>query len=168
MPGRAKTQIRSFHQERPLEDYGHVLLRYGDALGMIAFSQITHGRLNDLTLEVDGRDGSLSWRQEEPNQLVVRRCGEPAQVYDRNPNADYIEPPGREACRLPAAHPEGFFEAFANIYRGAFDDMIAVRTGGPRVTDGSTYPTVHDGVEGVRFVEACQQSSGANGNWVKM
>lgn len=144
------------------------MLRCGKALGMITFSQITHGRLNDLSLEVDGRDGSLTWRQEEPNQLVVRRFDQPTQIFDRNPNAAYTSELARAACRLPAAHPEGFFEAFANIYRGAFDHMVATRTGGEFISDGTLYPTVHDGIDGVQFITACQESNAAGGQWVAL
>ncbi|MCH2128144.1 MAG: Gfo/Idh/MocA family oxidoreductase [Pirellulaceae bacterium] len=165
-PDCLSSNLRTYHSERPLEDYGHVLLRWGDeTLGCITFSQITHGRLNDLTLEVDGSDASLSWRQEEPNQLLVRRFGQPTQIYDRNPNASYTLPQTREVCRLPAGHPEAFFEAFANIYRGAFSDMVASRCGECPSIPGSAYPSVLDGVRGVRFVETCLRSHENQGCW---
>jgi len=167
-PTSVSSTLRTFHEERPLEDYGHVLVRWGDKLGCITFSQITHGRLNDLTLEIDGRDGSLLWRQEEPNQLFVRRFGQPTQIYERNPNASYTTEPGRQACRLPAGHPEAFLEAFANVYRGAFDDMVALRLGQAIEAKGDNYPNVHDGVRGVKFVQACQASHAADGAWVEL
>ncbi len=157
--------MRTFHPERPLEDYGHALVRLGDALGMITFSQVTHGRFNDLSLEVDGSKAALSWRQETPNQLVVRRFGHAAQIYERDPQASHSHASSRHACRLPVGHPEGFLEAFANIYRGAFDDMVAWHAGQPITPDGSSYPTVQDGVAGVRFIIACQSSSQDNGVW---
>ena len=167
-PTHVASTLRTFHAERRLEDYGHVLLRCGDALGCITFNQITHGRLNDLSLEVDGRDGSLSWQQEEPNQLVLRRFGQPTQIYDRHPKAVYTKEPSRQACRLPAGHPEAFLEAFANIYRGAFNGMVALRLGQETAAGSGDYPTVHDGVQGVKFVAACQASHAANGSWVKI
>jgi len=167
-PTELSSVIKTFHAERKLEDYGHALIRCREAIGMITFSQITHGRLNDLTLEVDGQDASLVWRQEEPNQLVVRRFGEPAQVFDRNPRAAYTHDLSRAASRLPAAHPEGFFEAFANIYQGVFDHIVANRSGQQFVCDGSKYPTVQDGVAGIKFVQACQASSAADGIWMEL
>lgn len=158
--------MRSFHPERPLDDYGHVAIKFDEAvLGMITFSQVTHGRLNDFTLEVDGTEASIVWRQEQPNQLVVRRTGQPTQVLDRHPAAAYSSDAARAACRIPAGHPEGFFEAFANIYRAAFDDMIRHASGDPCDPTTTDYPSVSDGVEGVRFVEACQASSNANNAW---
>lgn len=160
--------LKTYHAERPLEDYGHVLIRYGDVSGLVSFSQITHGRVNDITVEVDGNNGSLIWRQEEPNQLELRRFGQPTQIYERNPNAEYTTELVRASCRLPAGHPEGFFEAFANIYRGALDDMVRLRAGESIDSDGSCYPSVHDGVDGLRFVEACQASNSANSSWVEV
>ena len=160
--------MRTYHPERPLEDYGHALVRFENALGMITFSQVTHGRFNDLSLEVDGSKASLTWRQETPNQLVVRRFGHAAQVYERDPQAAYSHDSSRHACRLPVGHPEGFVEAFANIYRGAFDDMVAWHAGQPITPDGRSYPTVQDGVAGVRFIIACQSSNQDNGAWTSL
>ncbi|MBP86962.1 MAG: oxidoreductase [Planctomycetaceae bacterium] len=159
--------MRSFHPERPLDDYGHVAIKFDEAaLGMIIFSQITHGRLNDLTLEVDGTKGAISWRQEDPNQLVVQRTGQATQTYDRDPAAGYTNELARDACRIPAGHPEGFFEAFANVYRAAFDDMARHAAGEAIDSRCTAYPNVHDGVEGVRFIAACQASSDVDGQWL--
>jgi predicted dehydrogenase len=155
--------MRTYDPDRQLDDYGHATINFGERrLGMITFSQITHGRLNDLTLEVDGTKASLTWRQEEPNELIVRRTGQPTQVY--GPVAAYIHDCCRTACRIPGGHPEGFFEAFANVYNAAFDDMIRRTTGGSR-NETTQYPNVRDGAIGVRFVEACQASSCERGSW---
>jgi len=167
--GLAATEVsanmRIYQPARQLDDYGHALVAFGESqLGMITFSQTTHGRLNDLTLEVDGTNASLAWRQEDPNELIVRRTGQATQVYERQPVAAYINDPCRSACRIPGGHPEGFFEAFANVYNAALDDMILRATGsGP--SDSTRYPNVHDGAAGVRFVEACQASSRERGSW---
>ncbi|MDA1050796.1 MAG: Gfo/Idh/MocA family oxidoreductase [Planctomycetota bacterium] len=157
--------MRIFHPERQLDDYGHAVVAFGESqLGMITFSQITHGRLNDLTLEVDGTKASLTWRQEDPNELIVRRTWQATQVYERQPVAAYINDSCRAACRIPGGHPEGFFEAFANVYNAAFEDMILRATGGAR-SETTRYPNVRDGAAGVRFVEACQASSSERGSW---
>jgi len=157
--------MRIYQPERQLDDYGHAVVAFGESqLGMITFSQISHGRLNDLTLEVDGTKASLAWRQEDPNELIVRRTGQATQVYERHPIASYVNDPCRAACRIPGGHPEGFFEAFANVYNAAFDDMI-LRAKGDARSETTRYPNVREGAAGVRFVEACQASSSERGGW---
>ena len=94
--------------------------------------------------------------------LIVRRFGEPQLIYDRHPAAGYTNESGRSACRLPAGHPEAFFEAFANVYSAAFDDISQRGTPG----NEPLYPTVYDGLEGVRFVEQVVASSAAGGQWL--
>lgn len=165
-PVELSCNLKTYHPVRPLDDYGHSLVRFEeDAMGMITVSQVTHGRLNDLSLEIDGSTGSLLWRQEEPNELIVRRHGLPAQIFERNPRAEWTSNACRSASRLPGGHPEGFIEAFANIYRGSFDDM-AKRAAGTAISAGSTmYPNVYDGAEGVRFIHQCVTSSRENGVW---
>ena len=116
--------LKTFVEGRKLDDYGHAMVTFENgAFGTVTASQISHGRENDVTLEVDGTKGSLSWRQENPNELWVRHNGSPHQLYTRDPNAPFTKPIAAESCRLPSGHPEAFFEAFANIYRNAFDNM---------------------------------------------
>lgn len=166
-PAEISAKLMTYSSGRQLDDYGHALVRCtNDALIMVTASQVTHGRLNDLSIEIDGEDASLSWRQEEPNVLIVRQLGEPQRIYDRHPAADFMNESGRSACRLPAGHPEAFFEAFANVYAAAFDDIVAVSSGVEPAT--SIYPTVHDGLDGVRFIEQTVASSHANGQWLPL
>jgi len=166
-PVEISAKLMTYASGRQLDDYGHALVRCAnDALIMVTASQVTHGRLNDLAIEIDGEDASLSWRQEEPNVLIVRRFSEPQHIYDRHPAAGYMNESGRSACRLPAGHPEAFFEAFANVYAAAFDDIVARIIGG-EVT-APQYPTVYDGLEGVRFIEQTVASSQANGAWLPL
>jgi predicted dehydrogenase len=151
---------------RLLDDYGHALIRFvNDAPGLITVSQITHGRLNDLRIEIDGAKSSLTWRQEEPNQLAVRRLGQPTQIYERNPRASLSSDSVRAASRLPGGHPEGFLEAFANVYRDSYVDMAARACGGAVDIGESIYPNVYDGVEGVYFIQQCVASSRENSAW---
>ncbi|MFP6764708.1 MAG: Gfo/Idh/MocA family oxidoreductase, partial [Planctomycetaceae bacterium] len=124
-PAEVSATLRTFAPGRQLDDYGHALVRFSsDALCMITVSQVTHGRLNDLRIEIDGEKASVSWQQEQPNTLTLSRFGEPTQILDRHPFAAYTNAAGRSACRLPAGHPEAFFEAFANVYSAACDDMV--------------------------------------------
>jgi predicted dehydrogenase len=165
-PREVSSTLASFHPARPLDDYGHALVRcQNGALAMITVSQISHGRLNDLTLEVDGSRGSLSWRQESPDQLTLRRFGQPALVFERNRRAESMSQSVRAACRLPGGHPEGFYEAFANVYRDAFADMQRRAAGHAFATENSLYPNVQDGLHGVLFVQQCVASSADGGVW---
>ncbi|MBM80868.1 MAG: oxidoreductase [Planctomycetaceae bacterium] len=160
--------MQSYHPLRELDDYGHAAIRFENgASGLVTFSQVTHGRLNDLRIEIDGTKGSISWAQEQPNELFVRSLGQPLRVYERNPMAPYTNELGRAASRIPGGHPEAFFEAFANIYRAAFDDMISVANGATVNSRETIYPSVHDGREGVLFVQQCQASSANDAAWVQ-
>lgn len=157
--------LANVHPARPLDDYGHVVLRCaGNELATISVSQVTHGRLNDLTLEVDGSRASLVWRQEDPDRLTVRRYGQPVQVYERNRRTAYSDAV-QAACRLPGGHPEGVLEAFANVYRDAFDAMIRSSSGQSIGQGKAIFPNVHDGVEGVCFVQQCLASHRDKGSW---
>jgi len=165
-PVEVSCNMRTFHPVRPLDDYGHALIRFADeAIGLITVSQVTHGRLNDFSLEIDGSTGSLLWRQEAPNQLILRRYGVPVQIYERNPRAEWTSDSCRSASRVPGGHPEGFLEAFANIYRDSFDDMVKRAAGVPISAGNTVYPNVYDGTEGVAFVHRCVTSSRENGAW---
>ena len=139
-----------------------------NALVTVTASQISHGRENDLFIEVDGTKGALSWRQEDPNQMTVRCNGKPHQIYTRDPNAAFMNDAGKGACRLPAGHPEAFFEAFANVYRSAYDAMILRATGEKFATRETVYPNVYDGCEGMHFIQQCVASSSENGAWVPL
>ena len=168
-PRAVSCHLRTYHPARPLDDYGHAVIRFeGEALGTLTVSQATHGRLNDLSLEVDGTAGSLAWRQEAPDQLVVRRFGQPVQVYERSTRAGYLSGAGRAACRLPGGHPEGLLEAFANLYCDCFDAMVLRATGHAAVLRDSRYPNVHAGLAGVLFVQQCLSSHRADGAWMPL
>ena len=130
IPQEVSASLKIFEPGRQLDDYGHAVIRFENgALGTVTASQISHGRENDLFIDVDGTKGSISWRQEEPNQMMVRRNGQPHAIYTRDPNAPYMNEAGKAACRLPSGHPEAFFEAFANVYRSAFDAIVQADDG---------------------------------------
>jgi predicted dehydrogenase len=169
LPESVSCQLKIFEQGRRLDDYGHAVIRFANgALGTVTASQISHGRENDLFIDVDGTKGSLSWRQEEPNHMIVRRNGQPHAIYTRDPNAPYMNEAGKAACRLPSGHPEAFFEAFANVYRAAFDNMALRATGAKFEATDTVYPNVNDGVEGMFFIQQCVASSADNGAWLPL
>jgi predicted dehydrogenase len=169
LPDTISANLKTYVPDRPLDDYGHAVIRYENgALGTVTASQISHGRENDLRIQIDGTLGSLEWHQEEPNKMLVRHNGKPHMIYTRDPNAPFMNDAGKAACRLPSGHPEAFFEAFANVYRAAFDAMAAAATGGPVERKDTVYPNIHDGVEGMYFIEQSVASSRANGAWLPL
>lgn len=169
LPVTVSCHLKIFEPGRKLDDYGQATIRFANgALGCVTASQISHGRENDLSIAVDGTKGALEWRQEEPNRMLVRRNGQPLAVYTRDPNAPYMTENGKAACRLPSGHPEAFFEAFANIYRAAYDNM-ALRASGQKFDAKNTiYPNVNDGVEGMYFIQQCVASSASDGAWLPL
>lgn len=168
-PDAVSCHLKSFVEGRKLDDYGTAVIRYENGgLGTVTASQISHGRENDLSIEIDGTKGALQWRQENPNEMIIRQNGKPHQIYTRDPNAPHMNASGAAACRLPSGHPEAFFEAFANIYASAFDDMAA-RGGGATVERRETiYPNIYDGVEGMFFIQQCVNSSQENAAWLPL
>jgi predicted dehydrogenase len=169
LPDQISCVLKTFEAGRQLDDYGTAAIRYQNgALGTVTASQISHGRENDLWIEVDGTKGALEWHQEEPNKMLVRVNGQPHRLYTRDPNAPFTTDTAKGSCRLPSGHPEAFLEAFANIYTAAYQDMIA-RAGGAKV-DGarSLYPNVADGVDGMNFITQCVASSKQNGHWLPL
>jgi predicted dehydrogenase len=161
--------LKSFVEGRKLDDYGTAVIRYDNgALGTVTASQISHGRENDLEIEIDGTKGSLRWRQENPNEMIVRQNGQPHKIFTRDPNASFMNASGAGACRLPSGHPEAFFEAFANIYAAAYDDMCKRSAGQKFERKNTVYPNVYDGVEGMYFIQQCVSSSQQNAAWLPM
>src|SRR4051812_26415404 len=149
LPDTVRCQLRTFEQGRALDDYGTAIIRYQNgALGTVTASQISHGRENDIWIEVDGTRGALEWHQEEPNKMIVRSNGRPHQIYTRA-GGDYLSDTSKASSRLPSGHPEAFLEAFANIYTAAYADMVQRASGKPIDSSKSLYPNVADGVDGM-------------------
>lgn len=168
LPVDVSCNLKVFEPGRSLDDYGHAVIRLENgALGTVTASQISHGRENDLFIEVDGTKGAISWRQENPNELIVRRNGQPHQIYTRA-GGPYLSPLAAASSRLPSGHPEAFFEAFANVYRFAYDSMADRAAGKKFETRDTIYPNVYDGVEGMYFIEQCVASSKNNGAWTPL
>jgi predicted dehydrogenase len=169
LPEQVSCVLKVFEKGRELDDYGTAMIRYQNgAVGTVTASQITHGRENDLWIEVDGTKGSLEWHQEEPNKMWLKVNGQPHRLYTRDPNAGYMTDTAKTSCRIPSGHPEAFLEAFANIYTAAYADMIA-RADGKKVDAAkSLYPNVADGVDGMNFITQCVASSKQDGRWLSL
>tara|TARA_B100001123_G_scaffold59251_1_gene63986 strand:- start:4562 stop:5758 length:1197 start_codon:yes stop_codon:yes gene_type:complete len=164
LPETVRCHLKTFETGRQLDDYGTAIVQYQNgALGTVTASQISHGRENEITIEIDGTLGALEWNQEEPNKMMFRRNGHPHQLYTRDPNAPFMNAAGQAACRLPSGHPEAFFEAFANVYRSAYDDIILRASNQEFDGVNSVYPNVNDGLEGMYFIQQCVASSQQDG-----
>lgn len=143
---------------RAMEDDASLLLRYrGGARGILYASQVSIGEENALKLRVYGTRAALEWRQEEPNLLFVRYPDRPGQIYKRGNG--YLCEAALRAGRLPPGHPEGFIEAFANIYSNAGRTIAARLAGDEPDPLDLDFPTVFDGARGVHFIHAAVESS---------
>jgi predicted dehydrogenase len=169
LPDQVSCSLKTFVEGRRLDDYGTAVIQYENGgLGTVTASQISHGRENDLEIEIDGTKGSLRWRQENPNEMIYRQNGRAHQIYTRDPNAPFMNEMGAAASRVPAGHPEAFFEAFANVYNAAFDAM-AKRAAGESIERRDTvYTNVYDGVEGMYFIQQCVASSKQGAAWLPL
>jgi predicted dehydrogenase len=168
LPESISCTLKIFAEGRALDDYGTAVIRYQNgALGTVTASQISHGRENDLFIEVDGTKGALEWHQEEPNKLLVRINGKPHQLYTRA-GGPYLGSLAAGASRLPSGHPEAFFEAFANVYTAVFDDIVKRASNLKFDSSNSIYPNVADGVDGMNFITQCVASSKQNGAWLSL
>jgi len=158
--------LASFVEGRRVDDNAHVLLRLeAGARGVLTASQVAVGNENSLRLEVYGTRGGLTWQQEDPNRLVFTPLGEPARILTRNGAGGVAA--AQRLTRVPAGHPEGYLEAFANLYGEAAVAIRAAR-GGPSPDPASCFPTVDDGLEGLAFIEACVASSRRDASWVSL
>lgn len=158
--------LQAFVLGRKVDDNAHVLLRFkGGARGMLWSSQVAPGNENALRLRVYGEKGGLEWAQEDPNYLWFTPYNEPKRLITRN-GASAADAANR-LSRVPPGHPEGYLEGFANIYGEAAEAIQAFRNG--ISPDASVvYPTVYDGLNGVKFVAACVQSSSRNAAWIDL
>lgn len=158
--------LSTFVDGRLLDDDGNVLLHFGNgAKGVLHASQISAGEENNLNIRIYGTKAGLQWRQQEPNTLIVKWLDKPMEFYRTGVGALY--PEAQAHTRIPAGHPEGYLEAFANIYRNfayCLQARLEGRTPDPLYED---FPTVDDGVRGMRFIERVVASSNSQEKWLK-
>ncbi|MDR3141382.1 MAG: Gfo/Idh/MocA family oxidoreductase [Tannerellaceae bacterium] len=145
--------LKAFAPGRPIDDDGAAFLRYDKgATGVLTCSQIAAGEENNLTIRVYGEKGGVEWRQEEPNSLYLKWTDKPKEII-RMGNNGFIGDLAKYNTRTPGGHPEGFIESFANIYRNFAATLRKTKSGekpSGRILD---FPTVHDGVRGMQFIE---------------
>jgi predicted dehydrogenase len=157
--------LTAFGPGRTLDDDCNILLRYhGGAKGVLHVSQICVGEENALSLRVYGEKLGLEWRQENPNELIVKHPDRAREIWTRGTN--YLSPAAKAAARIPSGHPEGYLEAFGNIYREAFR-AIRAEVSGKKTPAGLDFPTIDDGIIGMAFIETAVKSSARGAKWIK-
>ena len=160
---RLSAEIRAAVPGRQLDDDGAAMFHLeGGARGTLVASQICTGDANGLQISVWCEEAGLHWRQEQPNSLRVARRGRPEEIWTPGADRAYLGAAAMAGTRLPSGHPEGYFEAFANIYR---DFAEAVRG---RAPDSPSYASLDDGVAGMRFIQAAYESSARGAAWIDL
>ena len=160
--------LTTFVPGRKLEDDGNILIHYkGGARGVLISSQISTGEENGLRIRVYGEEGGLYWSQQEPNTLTAPRSGKPTEIYRTGGGFSYLTDRALDNTRLPAGHPEGYLEGFANLYRN-FANALACRLEGVEPKpDYLDFPDATVGVTGMAFL-ATVVESGKSGKWTEM
>ena len=157
--------LTAFIKKNPLEDDGNVLIHYkGGARGVLYASQISSGEENGLRIRVYGTEQGLEWRQEDPNYLIIKNPSGFKTIYSKG-NPCLCED-ARKAGRLPFGHPDGFIEAFANLYREAFKAIRAEIAG--KKIPAFDCPTIEDGIVGMAFIETVVESAKSKTKWTRM
>ena len=157
----------TFLPDRELDEDVNVLLRLsGGGKGILTVSQIATGEENNLWIRIYASKGAIVWRQENPNYLEVYRYGESRQTMTRA--SGYLSATAREATRVPTGHPEGYLEAFANIYCGAIEAIRNHIDRNPLKKNEYNFPTVYDGLRGMQFIYKAVESSDEGSVWLDL
>lgn len=152
---------------RRLDDNATIMVDYhGGAKGLYWCSQIAVGNDNGLRLRIFGSKGSIEWAQENPNYMTISSLDQPTQIISRG--RDTLYPDAEGFSRIPAGHPEGYFEAFANVYKSYISYLSKTKLGVELQPEDMDFPGAEQGEGGVRFIEKCVESSAADTAWVDM
>ncbi len=161
------SKVNIFVEGRPLEDDGNVLISLENNIeGNLMTSQVATGEENDLKIRVWGEEGGIEWKHSDPNSLILKLNGSPNQIFRAGVDNSYLSDFALANCRTPSGHPEGFIEAFANIYRNfaySVNNFYSNKKDNPLYD----YPTVREGHRGMRFIDAVIESSDKK-KWIKI
>ena len=151
---------------RALDDDGSVLLKLeNDATGVLVATQVAAGEENNLLIKIYGEKGGLEWHQQEPNTLLVKWFDKPAEVY--RAGQAYLSDVAKANCRTPGGHPEGYLEAFANIYKN-FAKTLQAKINNTEVDkDLIDFPGVEDGIRGMAFIDNVVKSNESDSKWTE-
>ena len=159
--------LTAFVPGRRLDDDANILLRFkGGAKGVLHASQISAGEENNLSIRVYGELGGLEWRQQEPNTLLLKWPDRPVEIL--RTGMGYLGASAAANTRVPPGHPEGYLEAFANIYRNFANHLRAMIDGREPDPAALDYPKIADGIRGMAFIEAAVESSQNNARWTSL
>lgn len=153
---------------RILDDDGNVLLKFDNgANGVLVASQICAGEENNLKIRIYGEKGGLEWAQQEPNTLLVKWLDKPAEILRAGNNYPAVlSKPALDNCRVPGGHPEGYLEAFANIYKNFALTLSARLQNKEPTPEMSDFPGAEEGIRGMAFIENVIASSGSDEKWI--
>lgn len=161
--------LTTFVPGRALDDDVSALLRFeGGARGVLSASQVAVSEENGLSIRVYGEKGGLQWRQEEPNTLLMLWPDRPREIVRAGVNFQFLSDEAKRATRLPSGHPEGYLEAFANLYRNFALSLSHVAVGERPRDEHLDFPQVEDGVRGMAFLAAVLESGRSEKKWVKV
>ena len=164
---KAISTVKVNYEGRLLDDDANVLIRFNNgAKGILSCSQIANGDENCLNIRVYGENGSLEWHQMEPNTLMHRIQNDFSRVI--RPGVGKLSESANAHIRVPAGHPEGYFEAFANIYRNFARTVRKKMNGQEPTAIDLDFPTIDEGIRGMLFVEKVLESSKSDKKWIKM
>lgn len=156
-----------FVENRQLDDDGNVLLRFeSGAKGVLHASQVSAGEENNLNIRIYGEKGGIEWHQTSPNSLIIEWLDKAVEI--RRAGAGYLSEVAAYNTRLPAGHPEGLIEAFGNIYRNVATSIQCRKTGIEIPPFADDYPTVYDGLRGMKFIDTLIQSNQSDKKWTRM
>jgi predicted dehydrogenase len=152
---------------RALDDDGNVLLKFDNgAAGVLMASQVAAGEENALKIRIYGEKGGLEWAQHEPNTLLIKWLDQPAQILRAGGNyGDRLSSYATQNCRTPGGHPEGYLEAFGNIYRNFALTLSAKLDGTTPSKEALDFPGVDDGIRGMAFIDNVVASSQSDKKW---
>ena len=149
-----------------LDEDANCLLRFqGGGKGVLTVSQIAAGEENNLNIRIYGSEGALAWRQEEPNRLEWARYGQPRQIVMRG-HPEYLSREATAATRIPSGHPEGYLEAFAVVYDRFAVALRRYLDGNPLQPKDYDFPTISEGVRGLRLVAKAVESRDHGSIWI--
>ena len=155
-------ELSAFVPGRPIDDDGVAILHYDGGLkGLLSASQIAIGEANNVNIRVYGEKGGMEWNQQDPNYLILKWGNRPREIIDIGGNT-FLGDFASWNVRTPAGHPEGFFEAFANIYRNFTKTVMALRNGEQPTECMLDFPNVYDGVRGMQFIETMVEAGWKN------
>ena len=153
--------LNMLYEDNSLDIDGTILVRFSNKLkGVLRASQIATGEENNITVAIYGRNGAFKWEQENPNYLYHLKDDEPRRLI--KPGNPYISDFANDGTKLPAGHPEGIFDAMGNIYKGVAKEIRNEKS------YGSEYPTLYEGLKGMKFIEKVVESHKKGNIWLSM